>query len=296
LLTKIDPATRSPTSIGSIDVGAGEAALSGAGAGDDADADVWQARSASAAKDEVRFTPDTIADCRESSVCSPRMIAIRGLVRRYDASNAVGPIDLEIQKGARVALLGPSGCGKSTLLRMIVGLTSPDEGHVAIDGVRLDPHALRAFRRRVGYVTQDGALWPHLTCEENVVLWPREIGWTKTRTDARVAELCAMVRLKPELLARYPFQLSGGQRQRVALMRGLALGPELLLLDEPLAALDPVTRVELQDELVELVHSLSTTIVVVSHDMQEAKRLADDFVFMRDGRIERRGAFAEASP
>ena len=221
------------------------------------------------------------------------MIALRGLLRRYDASSSVGPIDLEIADGARVALLGPSGCGKSTLLRMIVGLVTPDAGRVEVAGQPLEPRTLAAFRRRIGYVTQDGALWPHLTCEENVVLWPREVGWEAARIAARVAELCAMVRLSPALLARYPFQLSGGQRQRVALMRALALGPELLLLDEPLAALDPLTRVELQVELTSLVRSLAATIVVVSHDVTEAARLADEMVLMHDGRIEQRGSLAE---
>lgn len=217
------------------------------------------------------------------------MIALRGLVRRYDASSTIGPIDLEIADGARIALLGSSGCGKSTLLRMLIGLVAPDAGHIEVGGERLDARTLPAFRRRVGYVTQDGALWPHMTCEENVVLWPREVGWPKDRIAARMAELCAMVRLSATQLERYPFQLSGGQRQRVALMRALALGPELLLLDEPLAALDPVTRVELQVELAELVRSLSATIVVVSHDVQEASRLADEMVLMREGRIEQKG-------
>ncbi len=218
------------------------------------------------------------------------MIALRGLLRRYEASSTIGPIDLEIADGARIALLGPSGCGKSTLLRMLIGLVTPDGGHIEIGGERLDARTLPAFRRRVGYVTQDGALWPHMTCEENVVLWPREVGWEKSRIATRVAELCAMTRLPPTLLARYPFQLSGGQRQRVALMRALALGPELLLLDEPLAALDPLTRVELQLELATLVQALSATIVLVSHDVQEASRLADEMVLMRDGHIEQRGS------
>ncbi len=214
------------------------------------------------------------------------MITLAGVTRRFDDANVVGPVDLEIPTGARVALIGPSGCGKSTLLRLVVGLAVPDAGHVAVEGARLEPASLSVFRRRVGYLTQDAALFPHLRCVDNVALRMREAKRPSDVIEARLDELASLVRLSRDLLRRYPFQLSGGQRQRVALMRALALGPSYLLLDEPLAALDPISRRELQEELGALVRTLSATTLVVTHDLREAELLADRAVLLRAGRIE----------
>ena len=228
-----------------------------------------------------------------SSYYCARVIALAGLRKRFDETTTIGPIDLEIRDGARIALLGPSGGGKSSVLRMLIGLTPPDSGAVLRDGHPLDRAGFAALRRTVGYLTQDGALWPHRTARGNVELWPRELGWPADRIAARTSTLCEMVRLPSALLDRYPFSLSGGQRQRVALMRALFLGPSLLLLDEPLAALDPITRLELQDELATLIATLSATSVLVTHDLREATKLAAEVVLLRDGRIVQRGTMAE---
>jgi osmoprotectant transport system ATP-binding protein len=207
-------------------------------------------------------------------------------------------VTVEVDRGARVALIGPSGCGKSTALRVLLGLVTPDAGVVAIDGVPVTPRAAPALRRRVGYVIQDGGLFPHLTARGNVALLPRHLGWTSARIADRTAELSELVRLADGALDRHPVELSGGQRQRVALMRALVLDPEVLLLDEPLGALDPIVRAELQDDLVDLFGRLGKTVVLVSHDLAEAALVADELVLLRDGRVVQRGGIGDliASP
>ena len=219
----------------------------------------------------------------------PIDLELDGLTRRFDEKTSVGPIDLEIPRGSHVALLGPSGGGKSTVLRLLLGLVPADAGEVRLDGKTLDAKGFRDLRRTVGYLTQDGALWPHLTARENAELWPRELRWRAEAIAQRTEALCDRMRIPRELLDRYPFALSGGQRQRVALMRALFLGPSLLLLDEPLAALDPITRLDLQDELVALIAELGATSILVTHDLHEATRLADEIVLLRDGRVLQRG-------
>jgi osmoprotectant transport system ATP-binding protein len=222
------------------------------------------------------------------------VIELRGVGKRFgDGAWALAPTDLAFERERTTVLIGPSGCGKSTLLRTIVGLVVPDVGEVVFDGTRVSPDSLVAIRRRVGYVIQDGGLFPHLSAAENAGLLARHLGWDAARRRARVDELAALVRLPSELLRKAPGALSGGQRQRVSLMRALMLDPEALLLDEPLGALDPMVRVELQDDLRAIFSSLKKTVVMVTHDLAEAAFFADRVVLMRAGAIVQAGAVGE---
>ncbi|MEM8756931.1 MAG: ATP-binding cassette domain-containing protein [Planctomycetota bacterium] len=218
------------------------------------------------------------------------MIRLTDVVKRFGDHAAVDGISLSIKRGTTCALIGPSGCGKSTLLRVMLGLLPADSGAVEFDGRSVAGDG-RTLRKRVGYAIQSGGLFPHLTSRQNVMLPARAHG---VDAESRTAELAGLVRLEPALLDRYPSELSGGQRQRVALMRALVLTPEALLLDEPLGALDPVVRSELQTELKALFATLGKTVVLVTHDLAEAAYLApDDIVLLRDGTIAQRGPFAE---
>jgi len=218
------------------------------------------------------------------------MIALEGVEKRYGERSALGPLSLEIPTGRRVAIVGPSGCGKSTLLRIVLGLVSPDRGSVTVAGKPMRADAKRLIRRQIGYVVQDGGLFPHLTAEGNVALVARHLGWDDGRVHARLDDLATMTGLDREALARWPVQLSGGQRQRVGVMRALMLDPDVLLLDEPLGALDAITRTRLQGELAALFRTLNKTVILVTHDIAEAARLAEETIVMRDGLIVQRGA------
>jgi osmoprotectant transport system ATP-binding protein len=221
------------------------------------------------------------------------VIALREVVASYGARRALDGLTLEVPRGARVALIGPSGCGKSTALRLLVGLARADAGEVIVCGEPMTGSSARSLRRRIGYVIQEGGLFPHLTARANVALLPRHLGWDAARTAARVAELAELVRLPDELLDRHPLEISGGQRQRVALMRALALDPEVLLLDEPLGALDPLVRADLQDDLRALFERLDKTVVLVSHDLAEAVHLCGDLVLLREGTVVQRGRYED---
>lgn len=216
-------------------------------------------------------------------------IELRGVSKRYGEVEALTMTDLRVEGGITLALIGPSGCGKSTLLRMVAGLVQPDTGSVHIGDTAMTPTSARSLRRRMGYVIQEGGLFPHLTAEDNAALAPRHFGreepWIRTRLD----ELSALVRLPRALLARHPHELSGGQRQRVGLMRALMLDPEVLLLDEPLGALDPMVRAELQRDLRDIAERLKTTTLLVTHDLREASALGDEIALLRDGRVIQRG-------
>jgi len=224
-------------------------------------------------------------------------VALEGVSKRFGAVAAIRGVDLSCRRGETVALLGGSGSGKSTLLRLCLGLLEPDTGRVRVAGEPMDPArdpagALR-LRRRMGYVIQDGGLFPHLTAEENVTLAARHFGESREQIAARVTELAATVRLPRPLLARYPVELSGGERQRVAWMRALFLAPDALLLDEPFAALDPLVRAELQEELRRIAQSLGSAVVVVTHDVTEAAFLADRIVLLRDGAVLQEGTLKD---
>ncbi len=218
------------------------------------------------------------------------MISLKGVRKSYDGREVVAPLDLTIPPGSVAALIGPSGCGKSTILRMVAGLIPPDGGAVALGGEPMTPATAQSLRRRLGYVIQDGGLFPHLTNGANVALMARHLNRPRGETDARLAELCALARFPAEMLDRFPNEVSGGQRQRVGLMRALMLKPEILLLDEPMAALDPLVRAALQDDLKAAFAASGATVILVTHDMGEAAYLApNDIVLLREGRVVQRG-------
>ena len=221
------------------------------------------------------------------------MLDLVGVSKTFGPTAALHPTDLSLPPGRTTVLLGPSGCGKSTLLRLMVGLIRPDSGTVLFDGQPLTADNALQVRRRIGYVIQDGGLFPHLTARGNVTLMARYLGRDALGLDKRLAELAQLTRFPAEGLDRYPAQLSGGQRQRVALMRALMLDPDLLLLDEPLGALDPIIRSELQDDLRQVFQALGKTVVLVTHDLGEAGFLGDLIVMLRGGRIVQRGTLAE---
>jgi len=211
----------------------------------------------------------------------------------WHGREAVAGVSLVVAPGRSIALIGPSGCGKSTLLRLVAGLIAPDGGTIRFDDLDVVPIHHRALRARLGYVIQDGGLFPHLTAAENVALKARDTGWDDARIHDRIDELARLANFPPELLARHPGQLSGGQRQRVGVMRALMLDPALLLMDEPLGALDPIVRARLQDELRGIFERLRKTVVLVTHDLAEAAFLCDEIVLMREGRIVQRGTLAD---
>jgi osmoprotectant transport system ATP-binding protein len=221
------------------------------------------------------------------------VIALHNVSKSFGEKRALAPISLAPAIGRTTVLLGPSGCGKSTLLRLMIGLLTPDSGRVVFDGTELSAANVNEIRHRVGYVIQHGGLFPHLTAHDNVALLPRYLGRDAAWIDERIKVLAALVRIPEEALQRFPKQLSGGERQRVALMRALALDPEMLLMDEPLAALDAITRRGLQTELKAAFARLSKTVVLVTHDLQEAAWFGDDIVLMREGRLIQRGSLED---
>lgn len=221
------------------------------------------------------------------------MLELRGVSKRYGSTEALAPLDLSVPEGRTVVLLGPSGCGKSTVLRLLTGLVEPDSGELLIGGDVLTPTSVEALRRRLGYVIQEGGLFPHLTARDNAALLARWLGWNEPRLEERLRELCALTHLDTDLLDRFPRELSGGQRQRVALIRALVLDPEALLLDEPLGALDPLVRADLQVELREIIRTLGKTVLLVTHDLAEAAWFADEVLLLREGRVVQRGAFSD---
>jgi osmoprotectant transport system ATP-binding protein len=221
------------------------------------------------------------------------MIAMDGIAKRYGDKFAVAPTTLHVADRRSLALVGPSGSGKSTILRLVLGLLAPDAGSVLVGGVAVTPATVLSIRRRIGYVIQDGGLFPHLSAQDNVALLARRLRWSAARVSARVEELSALVALDSTTLRRYPAELSGGQRQRVGIMRALMLDPELLLLDEPMGALDPIVRARLQEDLKRIFLGLGKTVLLVTHSLDEAAYLGDEVVLMREGRVVQRGTFRQ---
>jgi osmoprotectant transport system ATP-binding protein len=221
------------------------------------------------------------------------MLQLAGVSKSYGGAAVLHPTDLAVPGGRTTVLIGPSGCGKSTLVRLMAGLIWPDAGTVTFDGVPVTPANARAMRRRIGFVVQDGGLFPHLTARGNATLMARHLGWGRERVEKRLAELAELTRFPPDRLDHYPAQLSGGQRQRVSLMRALMLDPNLLLLDEPLGALDPLIRSDLQADLRGIFQALRKTVVLVTHDLGEAGFLGDVIVLMQTGRVVQQGPLGE---
>ena len=218
------------------------------------------------------------------------LVQLLGVSKKFGATSALEPTDLQFERGQTTVLIGPSGCGKSTVLRLIIGLIEPDGGSIEFDGTAISSERILQLRRRVGYVIQDGGLFPHLTARANVLLMAHHLGKSAQEMKGRLDELCTLTRFPADALVRYPVELSGGQRQRVSLMRALVLSPELLLLDEPLGALDPLVRASLQKDLKEIFTRLRQTAVLVTHDLAEAAYLGDEIVLMNDGRLVQQGS------
>ena len=221
------------------------------------------------------------------------MIVLDRVTKAFGRIVAVDDVSLTVPRGATHVLLGSSGCGKSTILRMILGLVAPETGHVAVDETPVTATTRAAIVRQIGYVVQDGALYPHLTAERNVTLAAEAQRWPRARMVARVRELAGMVGFADGVLQLYPRELSGGQRQRVGLMRALMLDPPVLLLDEPLGALDPIVRADLQAQLKRLFVALGKTVVLVTHDLREAALLGTTITLMTQGKVVQQGAFAD---
>ena len=213
------------------------------------------------------------------------MFSFDTVSKSFGALRAIAGVSLEISPGRTTVLIGPSGCGKSTLLRLMAGLATPDDGSIRFDGEPLNAATIGSIRRRIGYVTQQGGLFPHLTARRNVCIMAEHLRWQPDRTEQRLGELCGLTHFPADALERYPQELSGGQNQRVSLMRALLLDPPVLLLDEPLGALDPMIRHELQDELKDLFDRLGKTVIMVTHDLAEAAYLGQRIVLMRAGEI-----------
>ena len=221
------------------------------------------------------------------------LVQLVGVSKTFGDAPAVRGVDLSVDGGKTTVLIGPSGCGKSTLLRMVIGLVEPDDGEIKFDEATFGLEGIETTRRRVGYVIQEGGLFPHLTARGNILLMSRHLGRDENDMGSRLSELCALTRFPENLLDRYPVELSGGQRQRVSLMRALMLSPELLLLDEPLGALDPLVRAALQKDLKEIFARLKQTALLVTHDLAEAAYLGDEIVLMNEGQIVQQGSIKD---
>lgn len=218
------------------------------------------------------------------------MIVFDKVCKKYGEKLILDNINLEVNKGELVCLIGPSGCGKTTLLKLINKLEKVTSGNIYVDGENIDDKNPVDLRRNMGYVIQQIGLFPHFTIEQNAELLPKLKGWKKEEYSDRIDELLNMVGLKPSIYRhRYPNELSGGQQQRVGVIRALATEPPIILMDEPFSALDPISREQLQDEIVVIQSQIKKTIIFVTHDMDEALKIADKIVIMQDGSLVQSG-------
>ena len=214
------------------------------------------------------------------------MVIFKNVTKSYGSSTVISNLNLEIPQGKFTVLIGPSGCGKTTTLKMINRLIDPTEGSISLNGKQITEMNPVDLRRQIGYVIQQIGLFPNMTIAQNIEVVPKLLNWTKVKRNERTIELLQMVDMDPvQYKDRYPSELSGGQQQRIGVLRALAVSPSLILMDEPFGALDPITREALQDEIKRLQTSLGVTIVFVTHDIDEAVKLADVIVLMKDGKI-----------
>ena len=214
------------------------------------------------------------------------MIRFEDVSKTYaDGTTAVDDLSLEVPRGQITVLVGPSGCGKTTTLKMINRMVEPTSGQILIDGEDVAARPAAQLRRSIGYVIQHAGLFPHRTVLGNVMTVPRLLGWDKARAQAAAMEAIEKVGLTPDQARRYPAQLSGGQQQRVGVARALASGPDIVLMDEPFSAVDPLVRTDLQQQLKQLQEELGITVVLVTHDIDEALILGDQIAVMRQGRL-----------
>jgi osmoprotectant transport system ATP-binding protein len=221
------------------------------------------------------------------------MIEVQNVSKTFGSSTVLSELSFTVPKGDTCALLGLSGSGKTTAMKLICGLIKPDSGSITVRDIPVKQSRLSEVRSQLGYVIQDGGLFPHMTAYQNISIVGRQAGWRDERIQTRLNELAELTKLHLSELTNYPRQLSGGQRQRVGLMRALLLDPPILLLDEPLGALDPITRSELQGELRELCTRLKKTVLLVTHDLFEAGYLARQIMLLHKGQIVQRGSLAD---
>ena len=221
------------------------------------------------------------------------MYSLKNLVKQFGSVTAVDIESYSFQSAKTTVLLGQSGCGKSTLLRMLVGLIEPNRGQIFFNNQPIETAQWPEIRRQTGYMIQDGGLFPHLTLRDNVTIVARQMKMDSSQIDQRLDELTRLVQVDTSLLERFPREISGGQRQRMSLIRALFLDPETVLLDEPLGALDPIIRADLQSQLKSIFAELKKTVVIVTHDLGEAAYLADEVVLLNEGRIAQRGRLSE---
>lgn len=221
------------------------------------------------------------------------MLTLKDLTRSFSGRVILDHINLSFAPKQTHVLIGASGSGKTTLLRLILGLDRPSAGAIELDGARLDGDSQTAWARKIGYVPQNAGLFPHLTAADNVTLVARTLGWSKTEAGARLEELRQTTGLEPELLRRFPKQLSGGQQQRIAIMRAAFLDPKIMILDEPLGALDPILRSDLQEQLKEIFNRLGKTVLMVTHDLGEAAFFGHTITLLNEARVEQTGTIED---
>ena len=221
------------------------------------------------------------------------MLALQNITKTFEGKLVLTDVNLRVPKGATHALIGSSGSGKTTLLRITLGLIPFDKGYVKINEQALLSFSPVQWADRIGYVPQDGGLFPHISGFENVSLTAKLRGWNKAKIDARIEELRKLVDLNAAMLQRFPFELSGGQQQRVAIMRAAMMDPQVMLLDEPMAALDPLIRRSLQQELKSIFQRLGKTVLLVTHDLGEAAFLAEHITLLHEGKIIQSGAYRD---
>jgi osmoprotectant transport system ATP-binding protein len=221
------------------------------------------------------------------------MLNLQNIYKTFEKRPALTDVNVQVAKGATHALIGSSGSGKTTLLRITLGLIPMDKGYVKINEQALSSFTPTQWADRIGYVPQDGGLFPHISGKNNVSLIAKLRGWDKARIDARIEELGKLVDLDASVLGRFPSEMSGGQKQRVAIMRAAMMNPDVMLLDEPMAALDPLIRRSLQQELKSIFQRLDKTVLLVTHDLGEAAFLAEQITLLHDGKVVQSGSFGE---